>query len=117
MNFYILILILMPIFTLDLSLLVLDEIKSMPRVLNYVIFCSSLGQNLKTSTNVAEIAFAIFISIFGLVLFSLLIGNMQVIVHKDYLIIKQAMLNPFCLLKSLYIVLNIVSEISAIYNC
>ncbi|KAK7338053.1 hypothetical protein VNO77_18650 [Canavalia gladiata] len=38
---------------------------------------SSLGQNLKTSTYVVEIAFAIFIAIFGLVLFSLLIGNMQ----------------------------------------
>ncbi|GAU13636.1 hypothetical protein TSUD_347400 [Trifolium subterraneum] len=38
---------------------------------------SSLGQNLKTTTYVPEIAFAIFIAIFGLVLFSLLIGNMQ----------------------------------------
>ncbi|KAJ7951295.1 Cyclic nucleotide-gated ion channel 1 [Quillaja saponaria] len=38
---------------------------------------SSLGQNLKTSTFVLEIIFAISISIFGLVLFSLLIGNMQ----------------------------------------
>ncbi|ONI23395.1 hypothetical protein PRUPE_2G186700 [Prunus persica] len=38
---------------------------------------SSLGQNLKTSTFVWEIVFAVFISIFGLVLFSLLIGNMQ----------------------------------------
>ncbi|WJX80378.1 hypothetical protein P8452_63387 [Trifolium repens] len=38
---------------------------------------SSLGQNLKTSTYLLEIAFAIFIAIFGLVLFSLLIGNMQ----------------------------------------
>ncbi|XP_010261582.1 PREDICTED: cyclic nucleotide-gated ion channel 1 [Nelumbo nucifera] len=38
---------------------------------------SSLGQNLKTSTFVWEICFAVFISIFGLVLFSLLIGNMQ----------------------------------------
>ncbi|KAL2345899.1 hypothetical protein Fmac_007184 [Flemingia macrophylla] len=38
---------------------------------------SSLGQDLKTSTYVSEIAFAIFIAIFGLVLFSLLIGNMQ----------------------------------------
>ncbi|RDY14755.1 Cyclic nucleotide-gated ion channel 1, partial [Mucuna pruriens] len=38
---------------------------------------SSVGQNLKTSTYVTEIAFAIFIAIFGLVLFSLLIGNMQ----------------------------------------
>jgi cyclic nucleotide gated channel len=42
-----------------------------------VIFYSSLGQNLKTTTYVPEIAFAIFIAIFGLVLFSLLIGNMQ----------------------------------------
>ncbi|XP_022770569.1 putative cyclic nucleotide-gated ion channel 13 isoform X2 [Durio zibethinus] len=38
---------------------------------------SSLGQNLKTSTFVWEIFFAIGISIAGLVLFSLLIGNMQ----------------------------------------
>ncbi|KAG4138587.1 hypothetical protein ERO13_D07G143200v2 [Gossypium hirsutum] len=38
---------------------------------------SSLGQNLKTSTFVWEILFAIVISIAGLVLFSLLIGNMQ----------------------------------------
>ncbi|KAK4268874.1 hypothetical protein QN277_022103 [Acacia crassicarpa] len=38
---------------------------------------SSLGQNLKTSTYVGEIIFACFIAIFGLVLFSLLIGNMQ----------------------------------------
>ncbi|KAL0009416.1 hypothetical protein SO802_010918 [Lithocarpus litseifolius] len=38
---------------------------------------SSLGQNLKTSTYVGEIIFAVFISISGLVLFSLLIGNMQ----------------------------------------
>ncbi|KAK4277535.1 hypothetical protein QN277_015522 [Acacia crassicarpa] len=38
---------------------------------------SSLGQNLGTSTFVWEICFAVFISIFGLVLFSFLIGNMQ----------------------------------------
>ncbi|XP_076928889.1 cyclic nucleotide-gated ion channel 1-like isoform X1 [Bidens hawaiensis] len=38
---------------------------------------SSLGQNLKTSTFVWEICFAVFISISGLVLFSFLIGNMQ----------------------------------------
>ncbi|KAJ9679727.1 hypothetical protein PVL29_021595 [Vitis rotundifolia] len=38
---------------------------------------SSLGQNLKTSTYVPEICFAVFISIAGLVLFSFLIGNMQ----------------------------------------
>ncbi|TXG63038.1 hypothetical protein EZV62_010032 [Acer yangbiense] len=38
---------------------------------------SSLGQDLKTSTFVGEIVFAVFISIAGLVLFALLIGNMQ----------------------------------------
>ncbi|XP_057805805.1 cyclic nucleotide-gated ion channel 1-like [Salvia miltiorrhiza] len=38
---------------------------------------SSLGQNLKTSTFVWEILFAIAISVIGLILFSLLIGNMQ----------------------------------------
>ncbi|KAA3462279.1 cyclic nucleotide-gated ion channel 1-like isoform X2 [Gossypium australe] len=39
---------------------------------------SSFGQNLKTSTYVWEILFAIAIAIGGLILFSLLIGNMQV---------------------------------------
>uniref|UniRef100_A0A2P2LDF2 Uncharacterized protein MANES_05G023700 n=1 Tax=Rhizophora mucronata TaxID=61149 RepID=A0A2P2LDF2_RHIMU len=38
---------------------------------------SSLGQNLKTSTFVWEILFAVLIAVAGLVLFSLLIGNMQ----------------------------------------
>ncbi|KAL6508777.1 Protein CNGC15c [Orobanche hederae] len=38
---------------------------------------SSLGQNLGTSTYVGEISFAIIIATFGLVLFALLIGNMQ----------------------------------------
>jgi hypothetical protein len=56
----------------------------MTKVINFVIFYSSLGQNLKTTTYVPEIAFAIFIAIFGLVLFSLLIGNMQVSVDKHY---------------------------------
>ncbi|XP_048234253.1 protein CNGC15b isoform X2 [Ricinus communis] len=38
---------------------------------------SSLGQNLSTSTYVGEITFAIVIATLGLVLFALLIGNMQ----------------------------------------
>ncbi|KAL8541038.1 hypothetical protein ACS0TY_002360 [Phlomoides rotata] len=38
---------------------------------------SSFGQNLKTSTYVGEILFAVFVSVIGLILFSLLIGNMQ----------------------------------------
>ncbi|RZC61287.1 hypothetical protein C5167_023047 [Papaver somniferum] len=44
---------------------------------------SSLGQNLETSTFVGEILFAISISIFGLVLFSLLIGNMQTYLQSN----------------------------------
>ncbi|KAG6505104.1 hypothetical protein ZIOFF_037452 [Zingiber officinale] len=39
---------------------------------------NSLGQNLKTSTFIWENLFAIFVSTSGLVLFALLIGNMQV---------------------------------------
>ncbi|XP_057743935.1 protein CNGC15a-like isoform X1 [Arachis stenosperma] len=38
---------------------------------------SSLGQNLLTSTQVTEINFAVIVAILGLVLFALLIGNMQ----------------------------------------
>ncbi|XP_052179684.1 protein CNGC15b [Diospyros lotus] len=38
---------------------------------------SCLGQNLSTSTYVGEICFAIIVAILGLVLFALLIGNMQ----------------------------------------
>ncbi|OIV89807.1 hypothetical protein TanjilG_29899 [Lupinus angustifolius] len=38
---------------------------------------SSYGQNLQTSTFIGETSFAILISIFGLVLFAHLIGNMQ----------------------------------------
>ncbi|XP_052184305.1 protein CNGC15b-like [Diospyros lotus] len=38
---------------------------------------SSLGQNLSTSTQVGEIIFAIIVATLGLVLFALLIGNMQ----------------------------------------
>lgn len=42
------------------------------------LFCSSLGQNLYTSAHEWEICFSICISILGLILFSLFIGNMQV---------------------------------------
>uniref|UniRef100_A0A7N0UFG1 Cyclic nucleotide-binding domain-containing protein n=1 Tax=Kalanchoe fedtschenkoi TaxID=63787 RepID=A0A7N0UFG1_KALFE len=38
---------------------------------------SSLGQNLSTSTFEGEICFAVFIAVTGLILFSLIIGNMQ----------------------------------------
>ncbi|KAF5191069.1 Cyclic nucleotide-gated ion channel [Thalictrum thalictroides] len=44
---------------------------------------SSLGQNLETSTFVWEIAFAVSISISGLVLFALLIGNMQTYLQSN----------------------------------
>ncbi|KAG6429468.1 hypothetical protein SASPL_107519 [Salvia splendens] len=50
---------------------------------------SSLGQNLKTSTYVWEITFAIFISISGLVLFSFLIGNMQTYLQSTTLRLEE----------------------------
>ncbi|KAG9128748.1 hypothetical protein Leryth_021728 [Lithospermum erythrorhizon] len=50
---------------------------------------SSLGQNLKTSTYVFEICFAVFISIAGLVLFSLLIGNMQTYLQSSTLRLEE----------------------------
>lgn len=50
---------------------------------------SSLGQNLKTSTFVWEICFAVFISISGLVLFSFLIGNMQTFLQSTTLRLEE----------------------------
>ncbi|XP_027103587.1 cyclic nucleotide-gated ion channel 1 isoform X1 [Coffea arabica] len=50
---------------------------------------SSLGQNLKTSTFVWEICFAVFISISGLVLFSFLIGNMQAYLQSTTLRLEE----------------------------
>lgn len=41
-------------------------------------FCSSIGQNLLTTTDINEINFAVVLAILGLLLFALLIGNMQV---------------------------------------
>ncbi|TYK14285.1 putative cyclic nucleotide-gated ion channel 15 isoform X1 [Cucumis melo var. makuwa] len=45
--------------------------------MDFLIVISSLGQNLATSTFVGEIIFAIIVATLGLVLFALLIGNMQ----------------------------------------
>ncbi|XP_019191092.1 PREDICTED: cyclic nucleotide-gated ion channel 1-like [Ipomoea nil] len=66
----------------------LDALKSnimKKRFWSKILYClwwglrnvSSLGQNLETSNFEGEILFAILISIIGLILFSLLIGNMQ----------------------------------------
>lgn len=60
------------------------KITSIP-FLNKYLYClwfglqqlSSLGQNLATSTFTGEVIFAILIAIIGLLLFALLIGNMQ----------------------------------------
>ncbi|KAE7999369.1 hypothetical protein FH972_003808 [Carpinus fangiana] len=66
-----------------LSYFIIDILSILPLpqtflTLTYVsFFLSSLGQNLQTSTFVWEILFAVSISIFGLVLFALLIGNFQ----------------------------------------
>lgn len=45
---------------------------------------SAVGQNLKTSDFEGEIIFAIIICISGLVLFALLIGNMQVTTLSEH---------------------------------
>ncbi|KAA0047259.1 putative cyclic nucleotide-gated ion channel 15 [Cucumis melo var. makuwa] len=50
---------------------------------------SSLGQNLLTSSNVGEINFAIVIAILGLVLFALLIGNMQTYLQSTTLRLEE----------------------------
>ncbi|XVF89275.1 hypothetical protein PTKIN_Ptkin19aG0116900 [Pterospermum kingtungense] len=39
--------------------------------------CSALGQGLKTSTYPGEVIFSVALAIFGVILFALLIGNMQ----------------------------------------
>jgi hypothetical protein len=49
------------------------------RLPNNAVICSSYGQSLVTSTFSGETLFSILISISGLVLFSHLIGNMQVL--------------------------------------
>ena len=61
--------------------------------------CSSLGQNLDTSTYVGEIIFAIIIATLGLVLFALLIGNMQVSPPSD---VSKTIL-PYALIENLSI--------------
>ncbi|OVA01950.1 Cyclic nucleotide-binding domain [Macleaya cordata] len=64
------------------------ESRNFPEKLFYCLWwglrsLSSLGQNLQTSTYVWEICFAVSISIFGLVLFALLIGNMQTYLQSN----------------------------------
>ncbi|XP_061368769.1 protein CNGC15a-like isoform X2 [Gastrolobium bilobum] len=50
---------------------------------------SSAGQNLLTSTHVAEINFAVIVAILGLVLFALLIGNMQTYLQSTTLRLEE----------------------------
>ncbi|KAM3191579.1 hypothetical protein ACQJBY_069074 [Aegilops geniculata] len=54
---------------------------------------SSLGQNLKTSTYTWENLFAVFVSISGLVLFALLIGNVQVPMFEN---MDEQLLDAMC---------------------
>ncbi|KAH0756426.1 hypothetical protein KY290_026696 [Solanum tuberosum] len=49
----------------------------------------SLDQNLKTSTFDGDIIFAIFISIIGLILFSLIIGNMQKFMQSNLVRVEE----------------------------
>ncbi|XP_057805807.1 probable cyclic nucleotide-gated ion channel 10 isoform X2 [Salvia miltiorrhiza] len=48
----------------------------------HAFLCSSLGQNLETSSGVAENLFVVTISISGLILFSFLAGNIQRYLHS-----------------------------------
>jgi cyclic nucleotide gated channel len=52
--------------------------------------CSSLGQNLSTTTYLGEIIFSIIVATLGLVLFGFFIGNMQVMekLYEVYMIKK-----------------------------
>ncbi|KAI3818510.1 hypothetical protein L1987_12319 [Smallanthus sonchifolius] len=58
------------------------------------IFGCSLGQGLKTSTFYGEILFAYFIAVIGLVLFALLIGNMQNETHIGFILCGMLLENP-----------------------
>lgn len=72
-----------PGFTPELSIdkyISLETLLSLWALMLFLIGgCSSLGQGLLTSTYVGEIMVAIVVATLGLVLFALLIGNMQVI--------------------------------------
>lgn len=50
----------------------------LPKPTFHWLHCSTLGQGLQTSTYPGEVIFSIALAIFGLILFALLIGNMQV---------------------------------------
>ncbi|KAF8010891.1 hypothetical protein BT93_J1508 [Corymbia citriodora subsp. variegata] len=54
-----------------------NDVASSHFIQKYLYCLCSYGQNLETSTYLGETLFAIFICIAGLILFSLLIGNMQ----------------------------------------
>ena len=72
-----------------------------------IVGCSSLGQGLLTSTFVGEIMFAIVVATLGLVLFGLLIGNMQVSALKFSLLISLELLCICQLLTSFIMSLKI----------
>ncbi|XP_054820559.1 probable cyclic nucleotide-gated ion channel 5 isoform X2 [Prosopis cineraria] len=54
---------------------------------------STLGQGLQTSTYVGEVVFSIALAIFGLILFALLIGNMQVPIFES---MDESLLDAIC---------------------
>nr|GLL40456.1 hypothetical protein DM860_017261 [Ipomoea trifida] len=67
-----------------------SEVVASSRFIDKYLYClwwglrnlSSFGQNLRTSTYIGETLFCIFVCINGLILFSHLIGNMQVLMVK-----------------------------------
>lgn len=46
--------------------------------LSYFVCCSSIGNNLETSSEVLENIFTNIVAVLGLILFASLIGNVQV---------------------------------------
>ncbi|XP_042395381.1 cyclic nucleotide-gated ion channel 1-like isoform X1 [Zingiber officinale] len=86
-----------PPFDFGIYLPALNNVAQSEKFLEKFFYCfwwglqnlSSLGQNLKTSTFIWENLFAIFVSTSGLVLFALLIGNMQTYLQSTTLRIEE----------------------------
>ena len=62
------------------------EMASIWWLILFEFLLSTLGQGLVTSTYPGEVLFSIAVAILGLLLFALLIGNMQVYIQASYFI-------------------------------
>ena len=73
----------------NLNIYILCQKELLLQLIHYFCsnFCSSLGQNLQTSTYIWENCFAVSISIFGFLLILYFIGNLQVGAQHLFIII------------------------------